>query len=148
MLVLPKIKRYSGLKKEMPDHSLQTSTIEPPSFCYILTGEDHDSLSITPSTTGSQQSKPDSYTKLSDITPEITKRCSCTGKVLYIHLNAEVSTGGQFNMSHCIRKPAKCLGENKGADQLRGNREADQHLCFRYTDSTIPLLLKHKISSL
>ena len=25
------------------------------------------------------------------------------------------------------------LGENKGADQLRGNCEADQHLCFGYT---------------
>ena len=25
--------------------------------------------------------------------------------------------------------------ENKDADQLRGNREADQRLCFRYTDS-------------
>ena len=31
--------------------------------------------------------------------------------------------------------------KQKGADQLRGNREADQRLCFRYTDSTIPLLL-------
>ena len=40
-----------------------------------------------------------------------------------------------------------CIGENKGADQLRGNREADQHLCFRYTDSTLTLLLKSKISS-
>ena len=30
--------------------------------------------------------------------------------------------------------------ENKDADQLRGNREADQRLCFRYIDSTIPLL--------
>ena len=29
-----------------------------------------------------------------------------------------------------------------------GNREADQHLCFRYTDSTIPLLHKSEISSL
>ena len=37
--------------------------------------------------------------------------------------------------------------ENKDADQLRGNREADQRLCFRYTDSTIPLLLKSEISS-
>ena len=33
------------------------------------------------------------------------------------------------------------------ADQLRGNREADQCLCFRYSDSTIPLLLKSEISS-
>ena len=38
--------------------------------------------------------------------------------------------------------------ENKDADQLRGNREADQRLCFRYIDSTIPLLLKYEISSL
>ena len=27
--------------------------------------------------------------------------------------------------------------ENKGADQLRSNCEADQRLCFRYTDSAI-----------
>ena len=39
-------------------------------------------------------------------------------------------------------KPTICIGENKDADQLRGNREADQRLCFRYSDSTIPLLLK------
>ena len=45
-------------------------------------------------------------------------------------------------------KPTICLGENKGADQLRGNREADQRLCFRYSDSTIPLLLKSEISVL
>ena len=31
-------------------------------------------------------------------------------------------------------------GKNKGADQLRSNCEADQRLCFRYTDSTIPVL--------
>ena len=37
---------------------------------------------------------------------------------------------------------------NKDADQLRGNREADQHLCFHYTDSTIPLLPKSEISIL
>ena len=29
-----------------------------------------------------------------------------------------------------------------------GNREADQRLCFRYTDSTIPLLPKYEIISL
>ena len=50
-------------------------------------------------------------------------------------------------LSRIVRKPDFCLGENKGADQLRGNREADQRLCFRYTDSTIPLLLKSEISS-
>ena len=49
-----------------------------------------------------------------------------------------------------MRKPDFCICENKDADQLRGNREADQRLCFRYTDtgSTIPLLSKSKISSL
>ena len=47
-----------------------------------------------------------------------------------------------------MRKPAFCICENKDADQLRGNREADQRLCFRYRDSTIPLLSKSKISSL
>ena len=52
------------------------------------------------------------------------------------------------HMSHVVRKPAFCICENKDADQLRGNREADQRLCFRYTDSTIPLLSKSKISSL
>ena len=34
------------------------------------------------------------------------------------------------------------------ADQLRGNREADQRLYFRYIDSTIPLLSQSEISSL
>ena len=78
-----------------------------------------------------------------------------------------------------MRKPAFSICENKEADQLLGNREADQrpwfkllfHLyntdtskgnteliggmhytnerpCFRYTDSTIPLLPKSEISSL
>ena len=45
-------------------------------------------------------------------------------------------------------KPTICIGESKCTDQLRGNREADQRLCFRYTDSTIPLLPKSKSSSL
>ena len=53
-----------------------------------------------------------------------------------------------LHMSLCMRKPTICIGENKAADQLRGNRESDQCLCFRYTYSTIPLLLKYKISSL
>ena len=44
-------------------------------------------------------------------------------------------------------KPTINIGENKGADQLRGNREADQRLCFRYLDSTISPLLNSKFSS-
>ena len=46
-------------------------------------------------------------------------------------------------MSRNVRKPFLC--ENKDADH-RGNCEADQRLCFHYTDSTIPLLLKSEIS--
>ena len=38
-----------------------------------------------------------------------------------------------------MRKPAFCIYENKGADQ---------RLCFRYTDSTIPLLSDSEIASL
>ena len=33
-------------------------------------------------------------------------------------------------MSHLMGKPTICIGENKDADQLRGNREADQRLVF------------------
>ena len=51
-------------------------------------------------------------------------------------------------MSRLMRKPTICICENKDADQLHGNREADQRLSFRYTDSTIPLLSKSEISSL
>ena len=51
-------------------------------------------------------------------------------------------------LSHVMRKPTFCICENKDADQLRGDREADQRLCFRYIDSTIPLLSKSEISSL
>ena len=54
----------------------------------------------------------------------------------------------QFDLSLVLRKPDFCKCENKDADQLRGNREADQRLCFRYIDSTIPLLSKSEISSL
>ena len=44
-------------------------------------------------------------------------------------------------------KPTICLGENKGADQLRSNCEAEyQRLCFRYSDSTVPPLLESEIS--
>ena len=50
--------------------------------------------------------------------------------------------------SRIMRKQAFCICENKDADQLRGNREADQCLCFRNTDSTIPLLPKSKVSNL
>ena len=47
-----------------------------------------------------------------------------------------------------MRKPDFCICENKDADQLCGNHEADHRLCFRYTDSTVPLLPKSEIPSL
>ena len=53
-----------------------------------------------------------------------------------------------YEMSRVMRKPDFCICENKDADQLRGNREADQRLCFHYIDSTIHLLSKSEISSL
>ena len=40
-------------------------------------------------------------------------------------------------LGHRMRKPTICIG---------GSREADQRLCFRYSDSTIPTLLICKIS--
>ena len=46
-------------------------------------------------------------------------------------------------MSHVMRKPAFCICENKDADQLCGNCEAYQRLCFRYSDSTILLLFRN-----
>ena len=53
-----------------------------------------------------------------------------------------------YHISPVMRKPALCICENKDADQLRCNREADQPLCFRYTESAISLLPKCEISSL
>ena len=54
----------------------------------------------------------------------------------------------KFDVSLVVRKSAFCICENKDADQLRGDREADQRLCFRYTDSTVPLLPKSEIANL
>ena len=50
-------------------------------------------------------------------------------------------------MGRVVRKPAFCICESKDADQFRGNREADQRLCFRYIDSTILLLSKSKFQA-
>ena len=47
-----------------------------------------------------------------------------------------------------MRNPDFRICENHDADQLRGNREADQRLYFRHVNSTIPLLTKSEISSL
>ena len=73
---------------------------------------------------------------------------------LDVHLMLTNSMSHKFflnlrcHISRVVRKPAFCICENKDADQLRGNREADQRLCFRHIDSAIPLLLIYEISSL
>ena len=51
-------------------------------------------------------------------------------------------------MSGIMRKRAFSICKNKDADQLHSNCAADQPLCFRYIDRTIPLLPKSEISSL
>ena len=60
----------------------------------------------------------------------------------------QTETQTVMQMSRVMRKPTFCICENKDADQLRSYREADLRLCFRYTDSTIPLLSKFVISSI
>ena len=52
------------------------------------------------------------------------------------------------DMSCVMRKPTFSICKNKDAGQLRSHRKADQRLCFRYTDNTIPLLPKSEISSI
>ena len=58
------------------------------------------------------------------------------------------SSQDEAGLGHVVRKPAFCICKNKDVDQLHGNREADQHLCFCYIDSAIPLVPKYEISSL
>ena len=48
----------------------------------------------------------------------------------------------------CLRrKQTICTCENKGTDQLHRNCKADQRICIRYTDSTIPILPKSNKNS-
>ena len=65
-------------------------------------------------------------------------------KLSAIHIRVPIPNGVQLQKEKIVEprmgKPTICIGENKGADQLRSNCEADQRLCFRNTDSTIPLL--------
>ena len=62
-------------------------------------------------------------------------RCICKNK------DADQLRGDREDDQH------RCICENKDADQLRGDREADQRLCFRYIDSTIPVLSKSKFQA-
>ena len=68
-------------------------------------------------------------------------------QLLLLHSVCVVPIKSPRHMSCLMTKPTICICENKGADQLRSNCEADQRLCFSYTDSTITLLLKSEISS-
>ena len=60
--------------------------------------------------------------------------------IYFIVCLAKTAVSYILHMCRVMRKPDFCICENKDADQLRGNRKADQRLCFRYIDSTIPLL--------
>ena len=53
-----------------------------------------------------------------------------------VHLCIGAHLGRQTSLP--MKKPTICICENK---------DADQHLCFRHTDSTIPLLTISKFSS-
>ena len=68
----------------------------------------------------------------------------------FIHITTVSGWNRELNDHLCraVRKAGFCICENKEADQIRGNREAVQCLCFRYLDSTITLLCKSEISSL
>ena len=66
--------------------------------------------------------------------------------ILFHEVQTIINCHSHVDLSRLVGKPTICIGENKGADQLRGNREADKRHCFRYSDSTIPLLLKSEIS--
>ena len=82
-----------------------------------------------------------------EMTRHLENDCSLGITVYRNGLDFDRRTTSADKMSRLMGKPTICIGENKGADQLRGNREADQRLCFRYSDSAIPLLLKSEISS-
>ena len=57
--------------------------------------------------------------------------------------NGNISTmHSDLHLSRNVRKPDFCICENKDAYQLCSKHKTDQRLCFRYMDSTIPLLPK------
>ena len=64
----------------------------------------------------------------------------------FINILVQINISEATQLSRIVRKPEFRLCENKGADQLRSNCEADQRLCFRHSDSTISLLPNSEIS--
>ena len=84
--------------------------------------------------------------KITLVTRKPVLNVSVEVKLILRTATREASTS--FEMSRIMRIPTFCICENKDADQLRGNREADLRLCFRYTGSTTTQLPKSEISSL
>ena len=52
-----------------------------------------------------------------------------------------------YTLSRIMSKPAFCICQNKGADQLCSNCTADQRLCLHHKDRTIPLLPTYKFQA-
>ena len=78
-----------------------------------------------------------SYKCFTQIKKSTDKHFHNTTISVHMSMSVLMSVLDQY-VSRPTGKPTICIGENKGADQLRGNREADQRLCFRYSDSTMP----------
>ena len=112
-----------------------------PCFFYVMTMECNNIL---------QYSRPYHIWKTSNKTANETviKTKEKQEIILFLSTSGNLRTMKWVQMSRLIRKQTFCICENKGTDQLRSYCEADQRLCFRSTDSTIPLLSKSKISGL
>ena len=65
------------------------------------------------------------------------RECVCATRLM---IRPNTLLEDEDEMSRVMRNPYYCMSENKGADQLCGNRTADQRLCFRTMYSTTPLL--------
>ena len=87
--------------------------------------------------------------KFSQIQPDPTTdhRASChlASEKIYVSIFLALYNGSQVSIVALLA--TCCICENKDADQLRRFHVAEQRLCFRYTDTTIPLLSKSEISS-
>ena len=68
--------------------------------------------------------------------------CGCAAQFMsdLVRNHEDRFSHNEAHMRWVVRKPAFCIYENKDTDQLHGNRDADQRLCFPYIYSTIPLL--------
>ena len=68
-------------------------------------------------------------------------------QIKYLQEQAKKVSIAKDRMSRIMRKPAFCICENKGTDQLCDNRTADQLLCFCYIDSAFLLLSESEIQA-